>query len=150
MASLTESQMAGTTEGTTEALNAKLTSILQGQEKLRNEIAANFVQQSQQLATLIDQKLAGLRAEIDDKLTTVYNDIRDVQGRVRSLEERGIAVAADGAGSCTHANDVSNLQQRLDALETDKTDRSLSLIVKGLEETINETANDLLLKCQQL
>ena len=57
----------------TEALNAKLNSILEGQETLRAEITANFVQQSQQLAALIDQKLAGLRAEIDHQLGAVYN-----------------------------------------------------------------------------
>ena len=101
--------------GATNALNSKLNSLLQGQEKLQDEIKSNFDKQSQELATLIDRKLAGLRSEVDGKLTAVYEDIRDIQERVRAIEDRG--TAAPEAEPSTAANtDEVRLQQGVGAL----------------------------------
>ena len=144
MASSAESGMA------TEALNAKLNSILEGQETLRAEITANFVQQSQQLAALIDQKLAGLRAEIDNKLGAVYNELRDVKRRVDDIEVRGANDAMGGAVISPDDPEVVSLRRRLDVLEDTSTDRSLSLIVKGINETETDTTAQLLATCQEL
>ena len=136
--------------GATDALNSKLKSLLQGQEKLRDEIKANFDKQSQELATLIDRKLAGLRSEIDGKLTAVYEDICDIQERVRAIEDRGTAAPEAEPSAAANTDEVRLLQQRVGALESEASGRSLTLIVKGLQESINETAHDLLTKCQGL
>ena len=136
--------------GATDALNSKLNSLLQGQEKLRDEIKANFDKQSQELATLIDRKLAGLRSEIDGKLTAVYEDICDIQERVRAIEDRGTAAPEAEPSAAANTDEVRLLQQRVGALESEASGRSLTLIVKGLQESVNDTAHDLLTKCQGL
>ena len=71
MASLPEGE-----PGITEGLSAKLAAIVETQQQLRKDFNNNYVKQSEQIAALIDRKLATLRAEIDGKLSAVCDDLR--------------------------------------------------------------------------
>lgn len=141
-------------DGASKALNEKLDSIVNGQAQLRTDLNNNFVKQSEQLARMIDTKLAGLRKEIDDKLEAITTELREVQTRVQVLESRDAdAAAADGAQGIA-VPELGEIRRRLDTLETSASQESLrargSLIIKGLEEAAGETVEDLMQKCQQL
>ena len=133
-----------------QGLNEKLNDIIKSQERLRNDINANFVRQAAQLANMIDTKLAGLRQELDDKMRTITDDLREVQTRVAALEVRNDPVdAGDGA----HIQEIDDIRRRLDTIEAGAATQTRSrdtLIVKGLEEATGKTADDLMTKCRQL
>lgn len=139
--------------GITNALNAKLSVIIQGQDKLREELNNNFLKQSRQLEDMIDNKLSGLRQEIDGKLAAITQDILEVQARVLALETNGgAAVGGDDGG--VDAQEVQDLRRRLEAMETGvvaEAGRSRdTLVVKGFQEDTGETDADLVHKCEQL
>ena len=140
--------------GVSDALNAKLSAIIAGQDQLRKDINTNFIKQSQQLSAMIDAKLAGLRAEIDEKLQVIYDDLRQAKERLCALELR-----IDGTHAPADYTQLEDLRHRLDAMETGATDdagrsRDLTLIIKGLSEENDgageETMEVLIQKCQQL
>ena len=141
-------------KGVSDALNAKLDAIVQGQQQMRADFNNNFSRQEVRLAELISSKLSGLRLEIDTKLATICEDLPEVQQRVSALEVQGAAAAAANDAHVMEGSptaDVAELRQRLDTLEAAANGRSRdTLIVKGLVETEGETMEDLLQSCQQL
>ena len=141
-------------KGISDALNAKLDAIVKGQQQMRADFNNNFARQEVRLAELIESKLSGLRLEIDTKLATICEDLREVQQRVLALEVQGAAAAAANDAhvmESTPTAEVTELRQRLDTLEAAANGRSRdTLIVKGLVETEGETMGDLLQWCQQL
>ena len=96
----------------------------------------------------LTKNLAESRDEIDDKLSAVYNELRNVKRCVADIEERG-------ANNVISPDDpeVVFLRRRLGVLEDTPADRShplTPLVVKGINETETETTAQLLATCQEL
>ena len=136
--------------GVSAGLSAKLNAILLGQEQLRQDVNQSLTRHSQELAALIEQKMAGLKEEVDGKLAAITNDLLEVQARVVALETRGLGGAVGGQAV------ITGLQKRVEDMQaglvaSGVTAPAPTLIVKGLPETpAGEDEDCLLNKCHQL
>ena len=129
-------------KGIRDALYAKLDAIVKSQQQMRADFNSNFVRPEVRLAELIESKLSGLRQEMDTKLVTICDDLREVQQRMMVLELSAAVAATNGADAMEGAPAVqlAELRQWLDILEVATDDRSRdTLFVKGLVEAQGET-----------
>ena len=148
--------------GATEALNKKLEAIMQGQETLRKDINTNIIKQSQRLASVIDDKISGLRTEINSKVDTILADLHDLQTRVAELKKDRALPRSDDGDAGNINTEVTELRRRVDDLASRESGGGggnagsvdgrapTSVIIKGLPESEDETKDDIIRKCQQL
>ena len=125
----------------------KLEQIIDGQKQMIQVINANFLRQSQNLTSLIEQKITAFRQEVEVKLLSMLTDIEDLRLKVTSVERRPQPSVQD--------TDLTLIYQRLGKLETDAREASPAqqtptLIVKGLPEQANQSDDDLRSSCQGL
>ena len=136
--------------GVSAGLSAKLNAILLGQEQLSQDVNQSLTRHSQELVALIDQKMAGLKEEVDGKLAAITNDILEVQACVVALETRWLTGVVGGQAV------ITGLQKRVEDMQaglvaSGVTAPAPTLIIKGLPETPAEEDEDCLLnKCHQL
>ena len=91
---------------------------------------------AQDIARVVDSKLNALRQEIESKFGDFGAELRDVQARLQTLEDRHSTPPDEDA--------IAALRNRLYKVESGATNTSISktyptLLIKGLTETDQET-----------